>query len=76
MDSRKARGSLQFIIDNQKTVTTAKLYEHVDILFKHINMLERDNKKLRRRIKRQKGTLNRINQKLGRDNHAGEEGVH
>lgn len=62
MDSRQARRSLQFIIDNQKTVTTTKLHDHVDVLFQHLNMLDRDNKKLRRQIKRQRVVLNKFNE--------------
>lgn len=52
MKPNRASQHLQFIVDNQKTVSTERIRKMVDILVEHNKMLEVDNKRLRRRIKK------------------------
>jgi len=54
MKPNKAMQHLQFIVDNQKTVNTGKIKEMVDVVVSHNKMLQVDNNRLRKKIKRMK----------------------
>lgn len=61
MNPKQAIESLEYLINNQKTVTTEKIKKPVEVLRYYSKMLESDNKKLRNRVKRQKDALRRLN---------------
>lgn len=52
MKPNKATQHLQFIVDNQKTVSTERIKEMVDVVVSHNNMLQVDNNRLRKKIRR------------------------
>jgi len=60
MKPKQAIKHLQFIVDNQKSVSTSRLKDLITVVSSHQKMLERDNKRLRKRIKRQRKALNRL----------------
>lgn len=60
MKPKQALKHLQFIVDNQQSVSTSRLKKLVKVIGDHQKMLERDNKRLRKRIKRQRKALNRL----------------
>jgi len=58
LEPKKAINHLWFIIDNQQTVSTSKLKKIASTLSAHQRMLEVDNRRLRRRIKKQREVIN------------------
>src|SRR5699024_11477799 len=60
MNHKQARSTLQYILHNQKTVSTSKIRGPVETVVHHNRMLEVDNRKLRKKIKRQKHVINRM----------------
>jgi len=60
MKPKQALKHLQFIVDNQQSVSTSRLKKLVKVIGDHQKMLERDNKRLRKRIKRQRKALKRL----------------
>lgn len=58
MEPKKAINHLWFIVDNQQTVSTSRLKKIVSTLSAHQRMLEVDNRRLRRRIKKQREIIN------------------
>ena len=60
MNHKQARATLQYILHNQKTVSTSKIRGPVETVVHHNRMLEVDNRKLRKKIKRQKHVINRM----------------
>jgi len=59
MNHKQARQSLEYIIDNQKTVSISKIDKSVRATLNHNKMLESDNRKLRKKIQRQRNVLRR-----------------
>lgn len=57
MKPKHAIKHLQLIADSQKTISTNKLQSLVNLAAAYTKMLETDNKKLRRKIKRQRVVL-------------------
>jgi len=60
MKPKQALRQLEFIVHDQKSVSTSRLKRLVKVIGNHQKMLERDNKRLRKRIKRQRKALNRL----------------
>lgn len=68
MNPKQARQSLEYILANQKTVSTIKIDKAVRSTLNHNKMLESDNRKLRKRIQRQRVVLRRYEGEwVGRD---------
>lgn len=61
MNPRQAVEMLEYLVTNQKTVVTGKLKEPVEALKYYNKILQSDNNKLRKRIKRQQNALRRLN---------------
>jgi len=59
MNHKQARKSLEYIIDNQKTVSISKIDKAVRATLNHNKMLQSDNRKLRKKIQRQRVVLRR-----------------
>jgi len=57
---RQALKHLEFIVDNQQSVSTSRLKDLIKVISDHQKMLEKDNKRLRNRINRQRKALNRL----------------
>lgn len=60
MKPKQALKHLQFIVDTQQSVSTSRLKDLVLVIKSHQKMLEKDNWRLRKRIKRQRKALNRL----------------
>ena len=60
MKPHQALKHIQFIVENQQSVSTSRLKELIKVVASHQKMLEKDNKRLRNRIKRQRKALNRL----------------
>lgn len=50
MKPNKAMQHLQFVVDTQKSVSTNKIKDMVDIVVSHNKMLQVDNSRLRKKI--------------------------
>lgn len=64
MKPKQAIKHLEFIAENQQTVSTNRIKDMVQVISSHQKMLEKDNRRLRRRIKRQRKALRRIENKF------------
>ncbi len=51
MKPKKAAQHLELIMDMQDTVSTNRIKDMVKVIISHNNRLEKDNRRLRRRIK-------------------------
>ncbi len=51
MKPKKAAQHLELIIDTQDTVSINRIKKMVEVIISHNNRLEKDNRRLRRRIK-------------------------
>ncbi len=51
MKPKKAAQHLELIIDTQETVSINRIKKMVEVIISHNNRLEKDNRRLRRRIK-------------------------
>lgn len=60
MKPRQALRMLEFIVHDQKSVSTSRLKDLLNVIAPHQKMLERDNHLLRKRVARQRRTLRRL----------------
>jgi len=59
MKPKQALQYLEYILENQKTVSISKVEKPIKITLNHNKMLESDNRKLRKKIQRQRTLLRR-----------------
>jgi len=58
MKPKKATQHLELIIDTQETVSINRIKKMVEVIIAHNNRLEKDNRRLRRRIKNLRSDFN------------------
>ena len=59
MKPNKAMQHLQFVVDTQKTVSTNKIKDMVDVVVSHNKMLQKDNSRLRKKIRKLNREVNK-----------------